>query len=138
MISSLAFVWVDPAWGITMAFISTCPVPAPNSASQGPQPPQPILKERAAPRSSSIYPTLCAHSGSGALKDSLNNVQPMPSRRLTVWWERSLGSELKSEENQKEGRLRAVLRECRNISPTSSKVGFVIWGGRGLWVPSEE
>lgn len=24
MISSLAFMWVDPAWGITVAFISTC------------------------------------------------------------------------------------------------------------------
>lgn len=109
MISSLAFMWVDPAWGITVAFISTCPVPAPNSASQGHQPPQPILKERAAPRSSSVYPTLCAHRGSGSLKDSLNNVQPMPSMRLTVWWERSPESELNSEENQKEGRQRAVL-----------------------------
>ena len=98
-----------PAGCIPMAFISACPVPAPNSAPQRHLPPQSILKERAGLTFCFSSPHTLSPWRKGTPKNVLDNLKPVPSRRLRVWWERRHESEFNSRENQKERRPEAVL-----------------------------
>ena len=135
IIRSLAFVWVHHPCpcllhhhGLYLYLPCACPKLSPTET-----PTTPVnLKERAGLRSCFSSPHSLSPWRKGALKNVLDNLQPVPSRRLRVWWERRHESEFNSRENQKERRPEAVL----SVGTASLLVPkWALWLGEvGAWL----